>query len=81
MTGAIIFLDSELTMSLDIFPNCDESIAPMSTIEAGERGFQRMVDARIREYAKRVANGSTDIFAERLPDSCYPTRQELKFGI
>jgi len=53
----------------------------VNTIEAGERGFQRMVNARIKEYTKRVANGSTDIFAERLPDSCYPTRQELEFGV
>ena len=36
---------------------------------------------RIEEYAKRVQDGSTDIFAEKLPDSCYPTKQELEFWV
>ena len=53
----------------------------IDTVKAGEKGFQRMINARIKEYAKRVADGSTDIFAERLPDSCYPTKQELKFWV
>jgi hypothetical protein len=53
----------------------------MSTNKSGEKAFQRIVDARIKEYAKRIENGSTDIFAERLPDTCYPTKRELEFWV
>ena len=40
-----------------------------------------MIAARIEEYAKRIADGSTDIFAEKLPDACYPTKRELEFWV
>jgi len=68
--------ETEVTISLN-----SESTMPIDTIDAGENGFRRMINARIKEYAKRVAGGSTDIFAERLPDSCYPTKQELGFWV
>jgi hypothetical protein len=36
-----------------------------------ENDFKRMIDARIKEYKRRVKAGSKNIFEERLPDECY----------
>jgi len=68
--------ETEVTIFLNRGPTM-----PIDTTVAGQKGFQRMIDARIEEYAKRVQDGSTDIFAEKLPDSCYPTKQELEFWV